>query len=180
MKWIKRIFLFFLVLVALILITALFIPRHYQVERDIIINKPKDSVFQFISHLRNQNLYSVWAKADPNMKASFSGTDATVGFVSYWDSNDKNVGKGSQTITKIVPGDSMYTHLRFEVPFEAEDDSYMSTKYIDSTHTRVIWGFQGDYPYPLNIMNLFLNMEEMIGNDFKNGLSNLKLLLEKQ
>jgi hypothetical protein len=113
------------------------------------------------------------------MKATFSGTDATVGFISYWDSNDKNVGKGSQTITKIVEGDSIYTHLRFEVPFEAEDDSYMSTKSIDASHTKVTWGFKGKYPYPLNIMKLFINLEEMIGNDFETGLNNLKKLLEK-
>jgi hypothetical protein len=113
------------------------------------------------------------------MKATFSGTDGTAGFVSFWDSKNKNVGKGSQTITRIVEGDSMYTHLRFEVPFEAEDDSYMSTKTIDASHTKVIWGFTGDYPYPLNIMKLFLNLEDMIGNDFETGLNNLKTLMEK-
>ena len=180
MKWLKRIFITFLILITLVLTVALFIPRHYQVEREIVIDKHKDSVFQFISHLKNQNLYSVWAKTDPNMKASFSGTDGMAGFVSYWDSKNKSVGKGSQTITRIVEGDSMYTHLRFEVPFEAEDDSYMSTKYIDSNHTKVIWGFNGDYPYPLNIMKLFINMDQMIGNDFNTGLQNLKSLLEQK
>ena len=179
MKWLKRIFLSFLFWVALVLITALFIPRDYQVEREITIAKPKDTVFQFISHLKNQNLYSVWANTDPEMKATFSGTDATVGFISYWDSKNKNVGKGSQTITRIVEGDSIYTHLRFEVPFEAEDDSYMSTKSIDASHTKVTWGFKGNYPYPLNIMKLFINLEEMIGYDFETGLNNLKTLLEK-
>jgi hypothetical protein len=180
MKWLKRIFIAFLILITLVLTVALFIPRQYQVEREIVIAKNKDSVFQFISHLKNQNLYSVWAKTDPDMKASFSGTDGMAGFVSYWDSKNKSVGKGSQTITRIVEGDSMYTHLRFEVPFEAEDDSYMSTKYIDDNHTKVTWGFKGEFPYPMNIMKLFINMEEMIGNDFNTGLQNLKSLLEQK
>jgi len=33
-------------------------------------------------------------------------------------------------------------------------------------------------PYPMNAMMLFMNMEESIGNDFEQGLLNLKRLVE--
>lgn len=35
-------------------------------------------------------------------------------------------------------------------------------------------------PYPFNLMLLFMDMEEMIGNDLQTGLENLKLVLEQQ
>ena len=57
MKWLKRIFIAFLILITLVLTVALFIPRQYHVEREIVIDKHKDSVFQFISHLKNQNSF---------------------------------------------------------------------------------------------------------------------------
>jgi hypothetical protein len=39
---------------------------------------------------------------DPNMKKTYTGTDAEVGFISAWESTDKNVGVGEQEIKKII------------------------------------------------------------------------------
>ena len=64
-------------------------------------------------------------------------------------------------------------------PFEATEPAYMLTESITDSTTTVKWGFSGKMPYPMNIMFLWMNMEEMIGSDLETGLGNLKNVLEK-
>ena len=68
-----------------------FIKKDYQIEREIVINQPKTEVFNYIKSLRNQDNFSKWATMDPNMKKVYTGTDGTPGFISFWDSEIKNV-----------------------------------------------------------------------------------------
>jgi hypothetical protein len=129
--------------------------------------------------LKNQDLYSVWSTGDPSMNHTYIGTDGTVGFVSAWESTDKNMGKGEQEITAIVPGERMETELRFIKPFKTVSQVYLSTEAANDQSTTVRWGFSGKMNYPFNVLLLVMKMEESIGNDFDKGLGNLKAILEK-
>lgn len=166
-------------LVVILLITGLFLKKEYTVSRDITINKSKTFVFDFIKLLKNQNEYSYWASMDKAMKKEFRGTDGTPGFVSAWDSNEKNVGKGEQEIIKVVEGERVDYVIRFIKPFESVSYASMSVVEAADNKSRVIWIFNGKMKYPMNLMLLFMNMEKMIGGDLEKGLSNLKSLLEK-
>lgn len=180
MKILKRILIVLLILIAIPLIVALFLKKEYAVEREITINQPKEEVFEYIKYLKNQDNYSVWAKMDPDMKKKYTGTDGTVGFISAWESKDESVGVGEQEIAKIVEGERIDLKLRFKEPFEANDDAYMETEAISESKTKVKWGFEGKMPYPMNIMLLFMDMEEMLGKDLEKGLENLKVELENK
>ena len=166
-------------IIAVLLIVALFVKKDYAVEREITINKPKSQVFDYIKLLRNQDLYSVWLKRDPAAKKEYKGTDGTVGFVAAWSSNNKDVGKGEQEIAKIVEGERIDMKLRFKEPFEANDDAYMLTESVSETQTKVRWGFKGSMKYPMNLMLLCMDMEGMLGKDLQKGLDDLKVILEK-
>ena len=179
MKTLKRILAFLAILIALVLIIALFVKKDYAVERQISINKPKAEVFNYIRFLKNQRHYSVWAQKDPNMEMVYKGTDGTVGFVAAWRSNDDEVGTGQQEIIKITDGERIDLKLKFKVPFEAEDDAYFTTEPLSGGETNVKWGFKGKFNYPMNIMGLFFNMDKMVGGDLEKGLKNLKVELEK-
>lgn len=178
MRLLKRIFFVILGIIALGLIMALFVSKEMKASREIVINKPKSEVFDYIKMLKNQNNYSKWSKLDPNMKNEYRGTDGTVGFVSAWAGNS-DVGKGEQEITKIVEGERLETELRFIEPFESKANAVMTTTAIDSTHTKVTWSFDSKMIYPMNIMKLFMDMDKAIGDDFSTGLTNLKAVLEK-
>ena len=178
MKALKIILIIIGILIAVPLLTALFVPKKYAVERDIEIDRPKDEVFAYIKHLRNQDHFSRWAKMDPNMKKEYRGKDGTVGFVSAWDSDNKEVGKGEQEIVNIVDGERIDFELRFLEPFEATEPAFMTTESTGPDETKVTWGFSGHMTYPMNIMLLFIDFEEMIGNDLETGLENLKKVLE--
>ncbi|MEP7263454.1 MAG: SRPBCC family protein [Bacteroidota bacterium] len=179
MSVLKKILLVILIIIAIPLIIALFVKKEYAVERQIVINKPTQEVFNYIKLIKNQDNYSVWAQKDPGMKKEYKGTDGTVGFVSSWESANKEVGTGEQEIKSIDEGNRMEMKLRFKVPFEAEDDAYFVTERLAENQTRVKWGFAGAFPYPFNIMQLFMNMDEAVGKDLQGGLDNLKTVLEK-
>ena len=178
MKILKKLGIGIGALIALILIVALFVKKEYAVERVITINLPSQEVFDYVKYLKNQDYYSKWANMDPDMKKTYKGTDGEIGFVSAWESNDKDVGKGEQEIIKITPGERIDFELRFFEPFKATESAFMVTEPINDYQTRVIWGFNGHMKYPMNMMLLFMDFEKMIGDDLSTGLDNLKEKLE--
>lgn len=171
MKIIKKILLGLLALIVLLLVVALFVPKEFKSERQVIINKPRQEVFDYLKYVKNQNNFGVWQKSDPEMKTSFEGTDGQVGFKYSW--NGKKVGKGSQTITKIVDGERIETELDFG--FGDPATAFFLVKDAGTGQTSVTWGITGKSPWPFNIMSLFYDM----GKDFEKGLENLKDILEK-
>jgi hypothetical protein len=179
MKILKRIPLFIAAVIVIALIAALFIKQEMNAEREIVINKPKQDVFNYIKLLKNQNGYSKWSGMDANMKKEFRGTDGTMGFVSAWDSKNSDVGKGEQEIKKITEGERIDYELRFIKPMESTSTAYMSTTSINDSTTKVKWGFAGKMNYPFNIFKLFMDVEKSLGDDFSAGLGNLKGILEK-
>ncbi|MES2850340.1 MAG: SRPBCC family protein [Bacteroidota bacterium] len=178
MRIVKKILIFLAVLGALILVVALFVKKDFASEKEVVVNKPKQDVFNYIKQLKNQNDYGVWAKKDPNIKQVFTGTDGTEGFVSSWEGNSE-VGKGSQTIKKITDGQRIDLDLHFIEPWDSHSPAWLTTEEVSPTQTKVKWGMSGKMTYPFNIMCLFMNMNEMIGKDLQTGLDNMKGILEK-
>ena len=178
MKLLKRVLIALIIILATALIAALFIPKDYVVEREIVINQPKNLVFDYLKHLRNQETYSVWYKMDKNMIKTYEGVDANVGFVSSWKSENENVGEGSQEITKIVDGERIEFKLLFKEPMESENQIYIITTALSTGKTKVKWGFKGSFPYPMNLFKLFIDIDGAVGKDFEGGLKNLKKELD--
>jgi uncharacterized membrane protein len=176
MRIIKKILLFIVAFIVLILVAALFMSKDYQVEKSITINKPKTEIFNYIKSLKNQDNFSKWAKMDPTMKKSSKGVDETIGFTTMWEGNG-DVGKGEQEIKKIEEGKRIDFELRFEKPMKDVAQAYMTTDSTGANQTLVKWGINGHMSYPMNIMGLVMN--KMLGGDFETGLGNLKVLMEK-
>ncbi|MBV5311794.1 MAG: SRPBCC family protein [Prolixibacteraceae bacterium] len=179
MKALKIIGLSIVGIIALVLIVALFINGKYEVEREVTINKSKQEVYDYVKYLKNQDNFSVWAKADPAMKKEFTGEDATVGCMASWDSENPDVGKGEQKILKIAEGERIDYELHFIEPFESTDFAFLTTTAVNDSVTSVKWGFHGEMKYPMNLMMLFMDLEAMLAPDLQNGLNNLKGILEK-
>lgn len=166
-------------ILVLLLIIGFFLRKEYSAGKDVVINKPKANVFGYLKFLKNQNNFSVWSSMDPNMKTEFHGTDGTEGFVSAWESEVKNVGKGEQETLKIVEGERIDYEIRFIKPFKSTSWAYITTTTVNDNQTSVHWEFNGKMKYPTNLMLLFMNMEKMVGGDLDKGLQNLKSILEK-
>ncbi|MEN2403052.1 SRPBCC family protein [Flavobacterium sp. MC2016-06] len=176
---IKKILVALILILSIVLIAAYFMPKEYAVEREITINKPADTVFNYVKYLKNQNKFSVWANIDPKMISTFKGTDGTVGAISAWESKVKEVGVGEQEITKITEGKRLDFALRFKEPMNDTAIGFMSTETATGNQTKVKWGISGVIPYPMNIMLPMMKMDQMIGNDLQKGLENLKAKMEE-
>lgn len=174
----KKVLTIIVIIVALPFIVALFVKKDYAVSREITIDKPASTVFDYLKYLKNQDEFSKWASMDPDMKKSYRGTDGTVGFVSAWESEKDDVGVGEQEITAIVEGERLEYELRFIKPWESVSPAYITTIPTSDTQTKVTWAFEGKMDYPMNLMMLFMDMEQMIGTDLEIGLGNLKSILE--
>lgn len=167
-------------LIALVLIIAAFSKKDFAVERTITVNKPLPETYDFLTSLEKQNQWSKWAQMDPDMKQTYIGTDKTVGFISKWESQHKQVGEGEQEIKKLVPNQRIENELRFMKPMKSVANAYFTVAAEGENHTRVAWGFTSRTPWPFNAFMLFFNMENAIGKDFDEGLSNMKKMIEAE
>ena len=178
MKILKTVGLTLLFIVIFSLVVALFVSNEMVYEKSTTISSPIDSVWENVNSLADLDKWSPWNDYDPNMKKELTGVDGTVGAKASWESDNQDVGKGSQTISRIEAPFLFETDLKFYTPYESEAKGYIKlTK--EENRTTVTWGFQSEMPYPFNLMKLFMNMEEMMEKDWNSGLSKLKYICEK-
>ena len=167
------------IIVLVILIAAASLKDEYSIERDIVINKPKQPVFDYLKYLKNASQYNKWIMIDPNVRHDYTGIDGTIGFISAWDSDNKQVGKGEQQITGIKTGERIDYEIRFEKPFKGISYAHITTEAISNTQTKVQWVFRGTRNFAMKIFHLLFNLKKALGKDLHTSLVNLKTILEK-
>jgi len=163
-------------IIALLLIMALFMKKDHYVKREIIINAPRQKVFDFLKLLRNQDKFNKWAKADPGRHWEYKGTDGTVGFIISWSGN-KKAGEGEKEIMKIIEGKRIETQIRFVKPMVTSADVIMETESLSDDQTKVSLSNAGTLRYPMNLMIPIA--ERMFPKDLDISLATLKSILEK-
>jgi len=99
-------------IIVLLLLIALFMKREHYVKREIIINAPRQKVFDYVKLLKNQDEFNKHAMTAPDRKREFKGTDGTVGYIYSW-SGDKKAGVGEKEIMNIIEGKRIETEIRF-------------------------------------------------------------------
>ena len=163
-------------IISFLLIIALFMKKEHYVKREIIINAPRQKVFDFLKLLKNQDKFNKWAKDDPDRNWVYKGTDGTVGFIISWNGN-KNVGEGEKEIMNIIEGKIIETQIRFVRPMSTIANVNMETESLSDNQTKVYMSNAGTLKYPMNIMIPIA--EKMFPKDMDISLSTLKSILEK-
>ena len=163
-------------IIALLLFFALFLKREHYVKREIIINAPRQKVFDYIKLLKNQDEFNTGAMEDADRKREFKGIDGTVGYIYSWSGN-KNAGEGEKEILNIIEGKRIETEIRFVKPMTTRANIIMETESLSDNQTKVIWSNAGTLKYPINIM--IPMMEKHVVKDMDISLSTLKNNLEK-
>ncbi|HEY5470625.1 MAG TPA: SRPBCC family protein [Bacteroidales bacterium] len=149
-----------------------------KIEKSITINKSSRLVFEYLKITGNQDSFSVWNMADPNMKKSYKGTDGTIGFQYSWDSTVKNVGAGVQEITAIEDGKSIEYSINFTRPMQNHGKTKFEITSLGTESTTVVWVFDSPSKFPMSLFSPIF--KRMLGKDLEKGLINLKSILEKQ
>jgi hypothetical protein len=163
--------------IAIVLILAATKPSSFSVERAIDIGAPADQIFPLINDFHQWGSWSPWENKDPAMKRSFSGAASGKGAVYGWEGNS-NVGSGRMEILEASAPSKILIKLDFFKPFEGHNTAEF-TMLPQGGATHVSWVMRGPAPFMSKLMQVFMNLDRMIGKDFEIGLSSLKKLTEK-
>src|ERR1700712_1478732 len=163
-------------IIALVLIIALLKRKEHYVKREIIINAPRQKIFDYLKLLKNQDKFNKHAMADANRNFEYKGTDGTVGFVIAWKGN-KDAGEGEKEIIELIEGKRIETEIRFVKPMVTSARIVMELESLTDNQTKVTWSNAGAFTYPINIM--IPMMEKHVAKDMDSSLAALKEILEK-
>ena len=171
----KTILLMVVLAVVIVLVLAWRKPDTLHVERSATIHAPAAKIQGMISDFHQWQAWSPWEKLDPQMKRTFGGPPSGPGATYAWAGNSK-VGEGRMEILDSSPS-KVAIKLDFLEPFEAHNTAAFA---LDSAgeDTHVVWSMDGPTPFVSKVMQVFMNMDAMIGKDFEKGLENLKAAAE--
>ncbi len=169
------VFLFFVALSTALL--SFLLPAQQKIERSITINAPIAEVYKNISSLKQFNSWSVWNQNDSSIKNTYGEKDGLVGAKATWDGDADVSGKGEMEIISLTENKESVFKILFVEPKKIEATSTITLE-EKNNQTIVTWVFTVPTPRPWNISNLFFKLDKQMGNDFEEGLSNLKKLTE--
>jgi uncharacterized protein YndB with AHSA1/START domain len=165
------------VAIAAVLALAMMKPDVFRMQREGSLQAPPDKVFALINDFKNWAAWSPWDKKDPAMKRSYGANTVGVGGHYAWEGN-KDVGIGSMTITESMPPSTIVLDLVFVKPFPAQH-IVTFTLTPEGGGTRVTWAMHGPSNFMSKLMQVFMDLDKMVGKDFEAGLASLKAAAEQ-
>jgi uncharacterized protein YndB with AHSA1/START domain len=162
--------------IAIVLILAATKPDRFSVQRAIAVRAPAEKIFPLINDFHQWASWSPYENKDPAMKRSYEGPASGKGAVYGWAGN-KNVGSGRMEILEASAPSKIVIKLDFFAPFEGHNTAEF-TMLPQGDATNVSWRMHGPAPFMNKMMQVFMNLDHMIGKDFEVGLANLKRITE--
>lgn len=169
----KFIGIILLLVIVYAVIAMLAFSKDYHYEKSIVINAPKEKVWQYTGSLKGYNMWDPFSKEIKNIKITYSGEGDKIGDSYHWKGDDS---EGEQSITAISPNEKLTTQLHFIKPFEGNAKSNMILT-PEGNGTKVTWMIDNELNAMMKIMKPMMesNMDKMFGQ----GLNDLKKLSEK-
>lgn len=175
---IKKIVTVLVVLIGALLVFASFRPDTMEVTRSVTMAAPPAAVFAVVNDFRRWDEWSPWSKLDPEMKKSLEGPPTGVGAIYKWSGNNE-VGEGTTSLVASTPDEKIEMKLVFVRPFAGESD--VQFDFVpEGDGTRATWSMQSRQPYLGKLVGLFMDCEKLCGDQFLEGLANLKTIAETQ
>lgn len=154
------------------------LPANYSVFRTTTIVAPPQAIFPHVNDFRKWQIWSPWARKDPDAKTAYSGPESGKGATFEWSGN-ADVGEGGMIIIDSIPNQRVKIALTFTRPFTAANEVALDLK-PDGNATQVTWSTAGEMGFVARAFGVLmgLDMDQMIGSDYEIGLANLKALVE--
>jgi uncharacterized protein YndB with AHSA1/START domain len=163
--------------IAVVLILAATKPSTLRVQRSVSIKASAETIYPLINDFHQWRSWSPYENKDPAMKRTYSGAERGKGAVYGWD-GDKNVGSGRMEILEASAPQKIVIKLDFFTPFEGHNTAEF-TMLPQGDGTYVTWLMHGPARFLTRLIQVFMNLDHMIGKDFEAGLANLKTITEK-
>ena len=165
------------VLIVTVLIYAATKPDVFRVQRSIGIKAPAGAIFPLLTDFQQWGAWSPYEKLDPGMKRVYSGEPMGKGAVYEWNGN-KKAGEGRMEITDSLPPSRVSLSLDFTRPFTVHNLVDFTLEAAGDT-TNVTWAMHGPNNYISKVMQVFVDVDKMLGELFESGLADLKKASEK-
>ena len=177
MKIIKFLLAFMLLVVLGLVAGSFFLPSTSIVERSVTINQTPEKVFSVVNNLSRFNEWSPWHGIDPNTKYESSGPQEGVGAKMMWNSEDKNVGSGSQEIIESIMNEKVVIALDFGQQGTAISEIYTQPQ---GEMTDLTWKLISDAKGSIIGKYFNLMLDSMVGPMYEKGLVKLKAISESE
>lgn len=165
-----------LVLVSAVGYAAATKPDTFRIERAQTIKAAPEKITPQIEDFHKWASWSPYEKLDPGMQRSFSGAPSGKGAVYEWKGNG-NAGSGRMEIVEATAA-KITIKLDFTAPMKASNVAEFTLE-PKGDSTTVTWSMTGANSVPGKTMQLFFDMDKLLGKDFESGLANLKTVAEK-
>lgn len=166
-----------LVVVAVVLFVIISLQSaEFRVTRSTHVNAPAELVFAQVNDLHNWEVWSPWAKLDPNAKNTYEGSPSGIGAAFAWSGNNK-VGEGRMVITESRPYELVRFQLDFLRPMRATNIAEFTFK-SEGSQSKVTWLMTGHKNFFAKAFGLIIDCEKMVGPDFEKGLAQMKNVVE--
>ena len=176
MKILKVLGVIVLTLVSLFFIIGLILPDSAHLERSIVIEAGRAKIFRQINTFNTLYAWSPWTKMDPNLKIEYFGPEFGIGAGYTWDSEDPNVGQGTQEIIESRSDQYVKTQMKFA---GMEDGEFYAEFILEpfKSDTKLTWTYDGQ------TNNFFwryfmASTDFMLGPMYEQGLRDLKYVIE--
>ncbi len=172
MKVVKGIVYFVLIMLAAILLAAVFAPTSKIVTRSISIDAAHKTVFNQVANFENWKKWDAWYAKDTTQQRTYYGTlnDKKYGY--SWSSENTDVGEGRMEMNEVTGTE----RLAYTFYFDGRPTSGSFTFNEAGDKTEVTWELKSELGYPFKLMNYFI--DPLVGADFEEGLANLKKVAE--
>jgi effector-binding domain-containing protein len=175
MKFLK--ILLYIVVALILLFVALnaFLPSEIYVEKSITIEAKAVDVFEQVNNFRNFAKWSPWSKIDPSMKVEYSGEYCGTGAMMNWESDNQDVGIGSEKITESVQDELIKT----EITFAGMNPIFADFKFEEADgKTTVTWDMKTEMGFFMRWLGLLIGpgIEVM----YEEGLADLKKTVDER
>ncbi len=174
----KKIAIAVAVLVAGILVYAVFQPDTFLISRSVSIKAAPEKIYPYLSDFHKEDLWTPYEKRDPSMKRTYSGAESGKGAVYEFSGDIYKVGSGRLEIIEAVPPTRVVLTLDMTEPMKGRTIVEYTLEPIGGS-TKVTWSMRGTNNYLSKLICTFINTDKMVGGDFETGLANLKALVEK-
>lgn len=176
MSLLKKLLIFTVAFVVVVVVVGLLLPRTRHVQRSVAIEAPVGAVFAKVNGLRLFNDWSPFAAVMPDATYTFEGPDFGVGSKMFWAAPGPDGETGSQTIVASVP------YERVDLELDLGPEGTARSAYLlqsDGGTTHVTWTFDTDFGFDILGRYWGILLDRQLGPLYAQGLANLKRLAEE-
>lgn len=165
---IRIVFITLLSLVVAVLVVGLFLPREIVIERDRVIDQPREVLFEVMQDLRHFPHWSPWFDHSPEVDLRIEGPASGIGSTLVWSD-----GRGGGRLWIV----SLARPERIDLDLELGDNEaelYFLVTAAAEPGYRVHWGMRLEVG-PLDLVGRYagLLLPRLVGRDQEQGLERL-------